>query len=257
MKTNVIGFLLATHCLVGILFARDCPPDSCARITFLSLEENVNVFDDMHFLGTTPLVNISIEAGFHFFQYCPAGTNDWSVPALTESVLVSEGDILQRNIELPLLYHITSEPHGAAVTNNDSVLAYTPAFLWLPTTIKSIQLRKSDYANMEMLLNRANRNIHGILIERSGFNSVQSSTDLVTSGEHQNLPIYAVATIAVVSGVVAAFYKIEADKYYDKYRLTGNEQNNSKIHSFDRISGFSMAIEEISLIALAYLLLTR
>jgi hypothetical protein len=250
-------FLFLILCIHAVLIGQGQVPDSLAKMTIYCAGEKADVFDGMRLIGTTPLENVSIEPGFHLLQYTPAGINSWSPAALSESVFIAAGDSLRRDIELPSQFFISSEPYGAAVMNGDSVLAYTPAILWLHSDVKTLCMRKSGYDDMEILVTRSYPDIHAVLTQNQEIDPVQQSMEIVKSSGRSNLSIYATASVAVVSGVVAALSKIKADKYYDDYRATGNEGNISKIHSFDRISGISMAIEEVSLAALAYFLLRR
>jgi hypothetical protein len=257
MKKITLLCLIMTFCLQGLSLGQEKLSDSLSSITILSIAESVDVFDGSQYFGTTPLIRIPIKSGLHVFQYAPAGLQGWNTPAFSESVFAPAGDSLLREIELPIQYRFTSEPYGAAVMDGDSILAYTPAIIWLPGTIKNIHMKKPGYEDMEFLLTRTTPDIHGILIPVKGTETAEKSIELVQARERSNVPIYAVASIAVVSGVIAAISKINADHYYDDYRNTGNEGNISKIHSFDRISGISMVIEEISLATLTYLLLRR
>jgi hypothetical protein len=255
MKMTTLLFLIL--CIQHLLMSQDYIPDSPATITIYCAGEKADVFDGRKFIGTTPLENISIEPGFHLLQYIPSGLNSWSLAALSESVFVAAGDSLHRNIELPAQLRIFSEPYGAAVMDGDSILSYTPAILWIQSDVKTLCLRKPGFDDMEILVTRSHPDIHAVLAQDAESNSVRQSMEIVKSSEKNNFPIYATASIAVVSGVVAAVCKIKADKYFDDYRATGNEGNISKIHSFDRISGISIAIEEVSLAALVYFLLQR
>ena len=257
MKKIASLYLIMIVCLHGVLPCQEKFSDSLSTVTILSAAESVDVFDGSRYFGVTPLTRVPIESGLHVFQYAPSGMQGWNKPAFSESVFVRPGDSLVRKIELPAQYRVTSEPYGAAVTYGDSILAYTPAIIWLPKTARSIRIKKTGYEDMEFLLIRTNPDIHGILLPVKGMETAQESIEFIQSREKNNVPIYATASVAVVSGVIAAIYKIKADKYYDDYRITGNQGNLSKIHSFDRISGISLSVEEISLATLAYLLFRR
>jgi hypothetical protein len=257
MRRIIVTCLVLLLSRQNFLHGQEKLTDSLATITILSTEDSIDVFDGSRCIGTTPVAGIIINAGLHIFRYAPAGRTGWNPPVLSESVFVPAGDSLLRHIDLPAQYRVTSEPYGAAIIKGDSILAYTPSIISLSKTIKNIRLRKPGYEEAEILLTRTIPDIHAVLTPNKGMETAQESIDLVQSSERNNVPVYATASIAVISGVVAAICKINADRYYDDYRITGNEENISKIHSFDRISGISMAVEEISLVALAYLLFKR
>ncbi|MFI5253182.1 MAG: PEGA domain-containing protein [Bacteroidota bacterium] len=252
---GIIIFIIV--CSRSVSFAQNPSPDSTARITIESLHQTIDVFDDLNYIGCTPLMDVPVKPGLHIFRFSPGGTNAWMTAAVTESLTVAPGDSLFRSIELPPQYQITSDPDNAAVMDSGMILGYTPAMLWFPATTKNVTLSKSGYENTELSLTGSGSSFHGILKPLSGTESVVQTSELVDSKDHNNLHIYATASLAIVSGVVAAITKIKADHYYDDYLLTGNEGNIPKIHSYDKISGISMFMEELSLVTLSYLLLRQ
>lgn len=230
---------------------------SPAKCTIVCPREEVEIYDGACFIGTTPLIGYSLQPGIHVLHFKPTEYSKWTIPAKPESLNVLPGDSLFRSIETPVLYSITSEPYGAIVSDGDSVLGSTPTSLWLPAELKSVRLSKTGYEESEVLLVRKSADIHEILKSKGDLDPMNQSAAHIESRDRNNLPVYSVAAVAVVSGVISAFFKIRADGFYDDYRRTGNSEHLSQIHSYDRISGISLAVEEVSLATLAYLLLTR
>lgn len=250
----VFALLLFTY---GGLAQGGVPSDSMARVSITSSGDTIIIYDKTTLLGTTPLMNKPVSPGIHLFRFFPVTRNEWMDAANTEIVSVAAGESLHLQIELPFRYTITSEPYGATILNENSVLGKTPASLWLPAEIKSLRLTLPGYLESNVFVTRKESSIHAVLRPEKGFESSLQSPVILNSTKQDNLPVYVTASLSVVSGVIAAFFKIKADNYYDEYRNTGFEGNLNKMHSYDRISGVSLAVGELNLGVLTYLLLRR
>ena len=237
--------------------ARTATTDSLAQVTILSPGQTVDVFDGSLYFGTTPIANQKIAPGMHVFRFRPANKNNWLGFMQSETLHVAVRDSIFRSIELPALYHISSEPYGATILSGDSVVGYTPVLLWIPKTGRNLRLDKEGYESTEILLTASTPQLYIELTPKKDGKTPSRSALFIETQNRNDLPVYASASIALVSGVVSAYFKIKADNYYNDYRTTGYEGNLSKIHSYDRISGFSLAIEEVSLVSFTYFLLTR
>jgi len=71
-----------------------------------------------------------------------------------------------------------------------------------------------------------------------------------------NTPLYLTTAGAVLGGIVAAYFKVQADNYYSDYE-NGDQSVRGKIKTRDTISGIALGVCEVNLVALTYLLLTR
>ncbi len=68
--------------------------------------------------------------------------------------------------------------------------------------------------------------------------------------------LYASGGVAVVAGVAAAYFKINADDRNDAYHLTGDPSLLDERRRLDTAAGFAFAATQIGFAIFSYLLLT-
>lgn len=61
---------------------------------------------------------------------------------------------------------------------------------------------------------------------------------------------------AVALGATSAYFKLESDKYYDKYLMTNDKQQLNKVDDYDLYSGLALGALEINFGFLIYKFLT-
>lgn len=140
---------------------------------------------------------------------------------------------------------LTTSPSDVSVIYKDSLLGKTP--LYVLRDYGSLLLRKKDYAEASIDLNRYKAG-ETIALEYQGGEKKIS---------FMKTPVFKYLIVgAAVLGATAAYFKLEADKNYDKYLETKDGNYLDKTDSYDLISGVSMGALQINLGVLAYLLLS-
>ncbi len=71
------------------------------------------------------------------------------------------------------------------------------------------------------------------------------------------LPVYLTTAGAVLSGAAAAYFKVQADNHYNSYLYSGDQQLLDKVKREDIAAGIALAVCQINLVTLTYLLLSR
>src|SRR6266850_3820464 len=118
--------LLASSCIPDTSRAADTSATAQAPILEVRTERpGVRVYADTACLGTTPIAPVRISEGIHIIHYVPPETHSWLNPAVIETLTAHAGEHLVRTVTFPFVYHITSEPYGATVRRNGSVLGLT------------------------------------------------------------------------------------------------------------------------------------
>jgi hypothetical protein len=87
--------------------------------------------------------------------------------------------------------------------------------------------------------------------------SVVPARALANGLPSNNLPLYLTSSAAVVSGAVAAYFKIKADNLYDEFERTGDNSALDDVKTYDTVSGIALGVCEINLGLLTYLLLSK
>ena len=234
------------------------PGDSTrAMITVRSNLKGTKVFIDSLPAGETPVESLAVALGKHVLHCIHPEGASWLRPAILETVFVTTAAPIERRIIFPTIYMIQSEPYGAAVRYRDSIVGTTPYILAARSTKGFITLSKDGFEEVTTPLPPEEGEMAVRLIPR--VRSQQRESPLVVSGEESKnlVPLYVASGATVLSGVVAAYFKIRADGRYDDYRLSRDPATLDEIHRLDTFSGIALAATELSLITLSYFLLSR
>jgi hypothetical protein len=228
-----------------------------SRIAVTSDPPGAILYLDSVNIGTSPVRDLAIFPGHHTLRCMSAERDVWPAAVTAETLVVRPGDTVHCHCVLPRVYHVASDPGGAEIFLGDSIVAVTPAFLTDRYRGRPLFVRAAGHE--EELL---------VLPESSGVVYVRLRPDptgkelppgpLITESQQQDmLPVYLSSGTAILSGVAAAYFKIKADSYYNDYRESGDPALLDRVHRYDTISGVSLVVSQVSIGALAYLLLLR
>ena len=218
-----------------------------------SVRQPVLVYNDTTLLGETPLSQL-FPAGRHIIRFASPG-KDWNTFSVAETIMVQPGDTLVRNIAVPTYYSVTSEPYGAQVIMNDSVIGSTPFLLVSTTETQSITLVKEEYEPENIFLSPDLPHVH-ILLKPQPEKSLPRSY-LSNPKPYNDTPIYLSTAATILGGITAAYCKVKADNLYAEYQQTGDASLISRVKSYDTASGIALGLSEAGLVFLSYLLLSR
>ena len=250
VRIRIAGFAFAAFLLIalrGTVFPQDLQG---ARLTVTAPVAGLRIYLDSVSLGTTPADSLPIPAGAAVLRVFPADGKSWSGPILEESLRVLQGDHVVRQVVLPRILRITSEPYGARVYAGDSLAGTTPMLLDAGAGAAMVRLSLDGYEDAVMPLSG---DLHAMLVPVSGTpGTALSSEPLRGMG-----PMYLTGGGAIVAGAAAAYFKIKADAAYADYRQSGDAAKLDDVRRLDLLSGISLAVGELSLFALTYQLLSR
>jgi len=244
-------FLLQYEC-VSFSFEQ---PDS-AMIQIKCNRDNVRVLVDSTFVGITPLQPFNISHGKHSISFIPPENNIWLNNIICKTIIVSSTDSIKMDVTFPSVYYINTEPYGAFVKMNDSIVGTTPLRMETNGEKNVIQLVKDGYSDVIIPLPSGGGVInHRMELLNDKIKKI-SSHKLV--GDEKNyLPHYIAIGTAVAAGSAAAYFKIKADKYYKEYNRTADRIMLKKMERLDFAAGISLGVSEISLIIVSYLLFSQ
>jgi len=217
----------------------------------------VKIFLDSVLIGVTPVESLRIEAGLHVLWFIHPDGNNWSHPAIIESLYLHPMEICERKITFPSFYDLTTYPFGAKVSVTDSIKGTTPLRLSLMPGENFVTLSKDGFETVVVSLPPGGGPVH-IVLKTTGELSSDKSAMFLNSRSADNLiPLYVSAGGAIAGGFTAAYLKIKADSYYQEYNRTGDNRMLDRVKRLDTVSGISLAVSEISLIIVSYLLFSR
>lgn len=237
-------------------------PAAADTLISATLEVNVSlpgapVYIDDRFIGIAPVGQVSISAGRHILLVTSPDERSWSTTVHAETLVIGEGEHLVRAVRPPVVYHITSDPHGAAVSIGDSIVGKTPLIVELPGPVTMISLSLKDFENTVLPVRQGMTSVHAVLSPLHGIHVDRGQIPVEDGRQSNDLPLYLTAGASVVSGIAAAALKDRADNLYAEYRRTGEPDELNRVHRYDTFAGIALASCEINLFLLAYMLLSR
>jgi hypothetical protein len=255
MKRRILILLLVLMTGSSFAFSQSDTILGVGYLSVRSTQYGIHVYDDTVWLGTTPLHDVSLKTGNHILRYVGGEKNVWPTQTVVETLQVASGERIEKHISLPVNFHITSEPYSAKVILNDSVVGTTPCFFSLQNLPQMVMLKKSGFSDEVVLLTETTNRINVVLSPSSG--QAENISYIVQESTRNDLPIYFTAAATITSGVAAVYFKVKADNTYADYRQTGNGALIQQVKNYDTVSGISLAISEVGLGFLTYLLLSR
>lgn len=230
---------------------------STVRVTITSNVSQARVFIDSVEVGTTPLVGYVVAPGKHSVCVMSSSDREWITNSVCEEIDVEENTERQVKMWLPRQILITSEPYGARVMYGDSVLGETPYVLFASADVGSIQLSMEEYDDVTMVFDVSTTALHGVLNPQRSLRGDNTWLYLEKEESKTAVPIVVTASTAVVTGIVAAYWKLRADNLYGDYRTTGDSAQLDQIRQLDVASGIALGVSQVSLALLTYFLLSR
>jgi hypothetical protein len=241
----VVAVLLAVPSVAG---AQSAPFIVNSRI------DGVKVYVDSVAVGATPLAGASISRGNHLVRYCHPDTLRWPVSVVVETLTVSSSAPVERTVNFPAVYHFNSEPYGAAIRVGDSTIGTTPMYYAGFLGGDVVYFSKPGYDETSVLASAEGGEVYTVL---HGGPPGEPSPLMESDRGKSLVPIIVVSGTTVISGSLAAYFKIKADKSYDEYLVTGNPGALNRVDTFDRYSAIALVASQLSIIALSYLLLSK
>jgi len=216
--------------------------------------DGVKVYVDSVAIGATPLAGASISPGNHIVRYYHPDTSRWPVSIIVETLTVSSSAPVERSVNFPSVYHFNSEPYGAAIRVGDSTIGTTPMYYAGFLGGDVVYFSKPGYDEASVLASAEGGEVYTVL--HGGPPGDRSP--LMASDQGKSLvPIIVASGTTVISGSLAAYFKIKADKSYDEYLATGNPGALNRVNTFDKYSAIALVASQLSVIALSYLLLSK
>lgn len=249
---TIFKFLL----LIALFIISNKLPLAQNEESFLSVESNIvgaNVYINKEFLGKTPIYNISILPGSYELMLIYPNEKSWYQSVYSESIYVHSGEVIKRIVELDYIFIINSIPTNAEVYYKDSLIGTTPIVFNTKSKEVLIKLEKQHYESSYLKLDEKRGYYEVVLVKKS---SEASKSDYVKL-PHLKTEVYIAGGSAVIFGGAAALLKVKADQHYKNYRKSGDVSELSKVKKFDKLSGISLFLCEISNAILIYLLLMR
>jgi hypothetical protein len=167
---------------------------------------------------------------------------------------IQPGQEILRDVDLGAVFSLNSIPSGATVFHRSQEVGMTPLFWSGSTIVGELRLKKEGYEEVSVDIP-----LPAIFVRLKPISPQHPSEVLssdLTNGSNNRTSVYIAAGALIVSGVIAAYLKDQADREFDAYIKTALPHHRQATRRLDRQSGISFIVTQISFGALAYFLLT-
>lgn len=228
-------FLIFVSCqisLVNITFAETS--DSAAvkdsivfhKLNIISNFMSAKIFIDTGFIGTTPLYNFEIAAGFHNIKVFNSKGHDWNSENKFFEVYIDRDTTLTADFKF--FYFFSTNPFDANVFKRDSLIGSTPLRFFSDHELTgNLIFKKQNYKDYIFdLKNYDFETGTNIILQPKGIVTVN---DLVYKNrttqfktKRSLIPILGLGAASIAGGYFAINFKNKANDAYNIYLQEGN-----------------------------------
>jgi hypothetical protein len=223
-----------------ILTAQDCKP----KITIQTNSENAVLFIDDTLAAEGENMIINLDTGEYKFRIVEDLKN-WNAEIINDTLEISDCNNISLNYTFKNKTIFDSNPQDVYVNDGDSLLGFTPILI--------------------------DKNINELYLSKPGYSSNIFSNDEIYSGQKPELTylgevkgesFYNTALFkilvgtAIALGATTAYYKLEADKKFDDYQVTGDPELLNQTDRYDIVSGVTFVALQINVGLIIYFFLS-
>ncbi len=263
-----LHIVVAAFAIASLTVARGGPASleddslhSSGTVVHLAIRTNApggKLFIDDVFVGLAPMQGIPLPSGRHVVRCAHPDTSRWPQPVLIDTLDITGIDsTMEKTFDFPSLFYITSDPFGAAIILDDSVIGTTPLYYSATPAGQIVTFSREGYEQESVVFPGDGGMVYARLRPADG--NTNKNSPLMASGERsKNLtPVLAATYGTIVAGGVAAYFKIRADESYNEYLAGGSPGALDRVHAYDKYSAVALVVSQLSFVALSYLLLSR
>jgi hypothetical protein len=166
----------------------------------------------------------------------------WGAREIIDSIYLSPNDsVVSKSYFFEDRILVTSSPDDAIVYSDDAVIGYTPLSL-LPDAY-NLSLKKKYFKHFILKLDETKFNTN---VELEFIGEIENEKFINTNW------FKVLMGSAVALGATAAYFKLKADKNYDKYQETKDKMYLDKTNRQDIYSGIALGLLQINFGVLVY-----
>ena len=231
--------------LIIILFSAAASGQDCkAKVTIRTDVENANLFVNDIYQSKGNEFKLELEPGYYKIRIVE-DFKIWNANKLEDTLRIEDCGDLTFNYNLGNKILLDSNPQNVYVRESDSLIGFTP--LHLDENFQTLLLQKPGYAD-EIISNQEVS--AGVKPELEFIGQVKGESF------YESTLFKVLIGTAIALGATTAYYKLEADKNFDEYQLTGDPAALEQTDKYDLISGITFVALQIDFGLILYLFLT-
>jgi hypothetical protein len=218
--------------------------DCKATVSIKTDVDEVKLFVDDDYAGTGNNFLTELDSGRHVI-FITENLWKWKSKSISVTINIFNCSDINLNYSLNDQKILNTEPQDVYVFKGDSLIGFTPLLLDQPQG--KYTLEKPDY-----------------LQKNVSFQEIASGEkpELQFIGQEEGESFYETTLFkvlvgtALALGATTAYYKLEADKKFDQYQITGNPELLDQTNRYDVISGVTFVAMQINFGLILYLFLS-
>jgi len=214
-----------------------------SQITIETNVDSAGLFIDEKFIGVGNKFQINTETGVHSLIIVE-NLKEWNAEIIVDTIHIEKSKDLILNYNFKPSIFLNTNPQDVSVYKRDSLVGFTP--LLLEAGFNELNLEKSEYTG-------------AIITQKEISNGQIPELDYIgkpSKKEFYGSTLYKVLLgTAIALGAATAYYKLEADDLYEKYKITGDPGLVDNIDFYDDQSAGTFIAMEICVGALIYFFL--
>lgn len=231
--------------VVAALFFNAYAQEDESMITIQTNVDSAALFIDDKFIGVANKFQIEEKIGLHTILLID-NLKRWDTETIEDTIIIKDSKELFISYSFKSRTLLNTKPQDVRVYESDSLIGFTP--ILLEAGFKNLTLEKPDYTS---------------LIVTSDEVGEGQIPELRFDGEVPKKEFYGSTLFtvllgsAIALGAATAYYKLEADDLYEKYKVTGDPGLVDNIDHYDNISAGTFIAMEICVGALIYFFLAN
>jgi hypothetical protein len=238
--SSSIKILLIVSLVPLALSAQDCK----AKIFIRTDVENVKLFINDNLESEGNQFEIELEPGIYAISVIE-DYKKWNAGRIEDTLRIIDCSELTFNYELNKKLLLDSYPQNVYVRESDSLIGFTP--MMLEKNIQTILLKKPGYEDKIISQQEI---ASGLKPEMRFIGQIKGESF------YESTLFKLLVGTAIALGATTAYYKLEADKNFDEYQITGDPALLEQTDKYDLISAVTFVALQIDFGLILYLFLT-
>lgn len=222
------------------IFAQDCK----ANILIQTDVENAKLFINHNFESEGNYFELELEPGTYRISIVE-DFKKWNARRIEDTLKIKDCSDLNFYYQLKNKIFLNSQPQNVYVTEGDSLIGFTPLFL--EEEFQTLLLQKPGYTDKIISQQEITS---GVTPELQFIGQVKGESF------YGSTLFKVLIGTAIALGATTAYYKLEADKIFDEYQVTGDPALLEQTDKYDLISGITFVALQIDFGLILYLFLT-
>jgi len=237
--------LFTNSLIIVIVFSFAAAGQDCkAKVTIQTDVEIANLFINDALEGEGNSFNLLLEPGTYKIRIVE-DFKKWNANKLEDILRINDCGDLTFNYKLVNKIFLDSNPQNIYVKESDSLIGFTP--LLLEDNFQTLLLQKPGYADQIISQQEIAAGVKPEL---------EFTGQLKGESFYESTLFKVLVGTAIALGATTAYYKLEADKNFDQYQVTGDPALLDQTDKYDLISGITFVAMQIDFGLILYLFLS-